>query len=174
MESHLSGGAAEGPPLTSTLITKLKSALNDLHHSPYPHVPNPPTCKKRASVALIIRVRPTFLHQASYDTDKCGVAAGSFEERLHHFFAQDWVKQGDPEVFFIKRAARQGDRWTSHVAFPGGKRESDDLGDHHTSVRETREEVGLDLHVDHFLMVGNLAERVVKTSWGKVPYVYFD
>lgn len=97
-------------------------------------------------MALIIRVRPTFLYPASYDSSKCGVAAGSFQERLINFFAQDWVKQGDPEVFFIKRAARQGDRWTGHVAFPDGKREPDDLDDHYTSVRETRE-AGLDLDV---------------------------
>ncbi len=171
MESPHTEGAAEELPLTSTLIKKLKAALKALHHSPYPHVPNPPTCKKRASVALIIRVRPTFLYPASYDSSKCGVAAGSFQERLINFFAQDWVKQGDPEVFFIKRAARQGDRWTGHVAFPDGKREPDDLDDHYTSVRETRE-AGLDLDVDHFLMVGNLAERVEKTYLGKVPYVY--
>lgn len=57
------------------------------------------------------------------------------------------------------------------MAFPDGKREPDDLDDHYTSVRETRE-AGLDLDVDHFLMVGNLAERVEKTYLGKVPYVY--
>ena len=70
-------------------------------------------------------------------------------------------------MLFIKRAVRKGDRWTGHVAFSGGKMEADDLNDCSTSVRETKEEIGLDLDIDHFIMVGNLPERVVTTSWGK-------
>ena len=38
-----------------------------------------------------------------------------------------------------------GDRWTSHVALPGGKRDKGDKGDEEAAVREVREEVGLEM-----------------------------
>jgi 8-oxo-dGTP pyrophosphatase MutT (NUDIX family) len=79
------------------------------------------------------------------------------------------VQKGDAEVVFIKRAARQGDRWTSHVALPGGKRDPEDEDDKAVAVRETSEEIGLDLTSSDALFVGNLPQRVVSTSWGKVP-----
>lgn len=79
------------------------------------------------------------------------------------------MQKGDPEVVFIKRAARVGDRWTSHVALPGGKRDPEDEDDKYTAVRETAEEIGLDLTTGDVVSVGNLPERVVSTSWGKVP-----
>lgn len=171
MEPQSPGEAAEELPGASALISNLKTAISSIHQNHCRYVPNPPSCKKRASVALVVRIRPTFPQMSHYDSNNCGLPVGSFQKRLDNFFAQNWVQQGEPEVLFIKRAARKGDRWTSHIAFPGGKRELDDLNDRSTSLRETREEVGLDLDVDHFLMVGNLAERVVATSWGKVPYV---
>ena len=149
--------------------SRLKAVLQDLHENRCPHVENPPECTKRASVALIIRIRPTFPHQAFYDTQQCASTRNSFTECLDNFFSQSWVQEGDAEVLFIKRAARIGDRWTSHVAFPGGKRETADLDDRATSVRETREETGLELDTDHCLFIGNLPERILTTTWGKVP-----
>ena len=49
------------------------------------------------------------------------------------------------EIALIERAERPGDRWSGQMALPGGKRDSedDDLAD--TAIRETREEVGLQL-----------------------------
>jgi len=91
--------------------------------------------------------------------------------KLSKFFAQPWVQAGDPEVVFIKRAARVGDMWTSHVALPGGKRDPEDADDGVTAIRETIEEIGLDLTDESVVSIGNLPERVVKTSWGKVPFV---
>lgn len=79
------------------------------------------------------------------------------------------MQKGDPEVVFIKRAARVGDRWTSHVALPGGKRDPEDEDDKAVAIRETVEEIGLDLTSPNAFFVGNLPERVVSTSWGKVP-----
>lgn len=90
-------------------------------------------------------------------------------ESLDCFFAQDWVQHGDPEAAFIKRAARRGDRWTSHIALPGGKRDGDDESDKAAAVREAMEEIGLDLTSPHALFIGNLPERVVSTSFGKIP-----
>jgi len=84
------------------------------------------------------------------------------------------VQHGDPEVLFIKRATREGDRWTGHVALPGGKRDPEDKDDSSVAIRETWEEVGLDISVEggKCLPIGNLPERVVRTSWGTVPYVF--
>ena len=70
-------------------------------------------------------------------------------------------------MLFIKRAARAGDRWTAHVAFPGGKRDPNDADDCAAAVRETFEEVGLDL--GPALACGKLPDRIVTTSWGTVP-----
>ncbi|MEI7706198.1 MAG: CoA pyrophosphatase [Deltaproteobacteria bacterium] len=49
-----------------------------------------------------------------------------------------------PEILFIRRAERAGDLWSGHVAFPGGRVEPWE-GLEEAAVRETREEVGLDL-----------------------------
>lgn len=152
------------------LINGLRTTLLDLIQNPYPHVPNPEPCKKRASVALIVRIRPHFdhpppLYSSVYSPDTPVPPITQIES----LFAQEWVQKGDPEVAFIKRAARVGDRWTSHVALPGGKRDPEDEDDRYTAIRETSEEIGLDLTTADVVSVGNLPERVVSTSWGKVP-----
>jgi 8-oxo-dGTP pyrophosphatase MutT (NUDIX family) len=55
------------------------------------------------------------------------------------------------EILLIKRAERDGDPWSGHLAFPGGKRESYDASLLSTSIRETREEVGLTLDASSLL-----------------------
>ena len=50
-----------------------------------------------------------------------------------------------PEVLLMVRADRPGDRWSGQVALPGGKAEPEDPHLLATAVRETAEEVGLDL-----------------------------
>lgn len=168
MESMNLESNQEPPSLPKSLHT----ALSDLHRRPYPHVSNPPSCKKRASVALVLRVRPSYHHwpdspSLPAEQDQ----AVSTEQRLETFFSQSWVQHGSPEVLFIKRASRVGDRWTGHVAFPGGKRDPEDTDDRAVAIRETSEEVGLDLATNDYIYIGNLPERVVTTSWGSVPYV---
>ena len=72
-----------------------------------------------------------------------------------HFLTQDLDKyfmnqdNFDPEnvevqILYIKRGDNDGDRFSGHVAFPGGKQEKEEslLS---AAVRETQEEVGLDL-----------------------------
>lgn len=154
----------------ASLPSSLHSVLLDLLKHPYPHVPNPPNCRKRASVALVLRVRPTFGHWPDSDHALSSLPDDTTtEERLNSFFSQPWVEHGDPEVLFIKRASRVGDRWTGHVALPGGKRDPEDADDRAAAIRETSEEVGLDLTTEDYLYVGNLPERVVTTSWGSIP-----
>jgi 8-oxo-dGTP pyrophosphatase MutT (NUDIX family) len=48
-------------------------------------------------------------------------------------------------LLLIRRAVRQGDPWSGHMAFPGGRREPDDSSAQETAIRETHEEVGVDL-----------------------------
>lgn len=50
-----------------------------------------------------------------------------------------------PEILLIKRADRAGDPWSGQVAFPGGKAQEGDLTARDTAIRETFEEVGVDL-----------------------------
>ena len=49
------------------------------------------------------------------------------------------------EALFIKRAVIAGDPWSGQVALPGGRREPADQDLLATAMRETREEVGVDL-----------------------------
>jgi 8-oxo-dGTP pyrophosphatase MutT (NUDIX family) len=49
------------------------------------------------------------------------------------------------EILFIKRAEHDGDPWSGHMAFPGGRLDPNDTGLEHTVMRETEEEIGLDL-----------------------------
>lgn len=163
------------PPHESAPLPKsLHDVLLDLHQHPYPHVPNPPKCKKRASVALILRIRPSYNHWPDSSSSSSSSLTSnenlSVKQRLDGFFSQDWVEHGDPEALFIKRASRVGDRWTGHVALPGGKRDPGDVNDKAAAIREASEEIGFDLATDDCIYVGNLAERVVTTSWGAVPY----
>jgi 8-oxo-dGTP pyrophosphatase MutT (NUDIX family) len=52
---------------------------------------------------------------------------------------------GDVDLLLIHRAVRDDDPWSGHMAFPGGRRHPDDADVVHTAVRETFEEVGIDL-----------------------------
>ena len=143
----------------------LRNALRKLNGSPFPQVANPEGCEKRASVALVLRLRPTYRAQLSQAESSRTATTESYSASLDEFLSQTW--EGDPEVLFIKRAGRAGDRWSGHTALPGGKRDPQDSDDLAAAVRETREEVGLDLTTGGCFHVGNLPQRVVTTAWGK-------
>lgn len=48
-------------------------------------------------------------------------------------------------ILFIRRALRENDPWSGHIAFPGGHHEQSDTDLMHTVIRETHEEVGVTL-----------------------------
>lgn len=83
--------------------------------------------------------------------------------------------EGDTEVLLIRRAERAGDPWSGHMAFPGGHREPIDVDLKATAIRETMEEVGLDLRDHDYL--GQLDE-IPATARGKslgmviAPFVF--
>jgi len=61
------------------------------------------------------------------------------------------------QVLFMQRAANEKDPWSGNISFPGGKVENDDRDPRTTAVRETWEEVGIDLGKARFL--GRLSDR---------------
>jgi 8-oxo-dGTP pyrophosphatase MutT (NUDIX family) len=50
-----------------------------------------------------------------------------------------------PELLLIRRAEREGDPWSGHMALPGGREQAGDATPVHTAARETHEEVGIDV-----------------------------
>jgi 8-oxo-dGTP pyrophosphatase MutT (NUDIX family) len=58
------------------------------------------------------------------------------------------------EVLLIRRAERERDPWSGHMALPGGRSDPDDADPLATALRETREEVGLDLRQAAMLLGG--------------------
>ena len=60
----------------------------------------------------------------------------------------------EPELLFIKRADVAHDPWSGHIAFPGGRQEPGDASLEATAIRETYEELSLDLTAG--LLLGRL------------------
>lgn len=67
-----------------------------------------------------------------------------------------------PRVLLMKRAEREGDPWSGHISLPGGGYQDGDEDLLVTSIRETREELGIDLAGARVL--GNLAPLHPRTS----------
>ena len=65
-------------------------------------------------------------------------------------------------MLMIRRATREGDPWSGQMGFPGGRREPTDKSDLSCAVRETQEELGLDLW-QFGAPLGELSQ--VNTGW---------
>ncbi len=59
---------------------------------------------------------------------------------------------GDLELLLIKRTVFAGDPWSGHMAFPGGRSDPEDPDAVATAVRETCEEVAVDLRATGTLL----------------------
>ncbi len=57
------------------------------------------------------------------------------------------VRDGDhgAEILFIERSAKKGDPWSGQMAFPGGRTSPTDADSVATAIRETKEELDIDL-----------------------------
>lgn len=66
------------------------------------------------------------------------------------------------ELLFIRRAEFAGDPWSGQVAFPGGRHEPQDHSLVETAIRETHEELALDLAL-HGRLIGSLDDLHPRT-----------
>jgi 8-oxo-dGTP pyrophosphatase MutT (NUDIX family) len=64
-------------------------------------------------------------------------------------------------ALLIRRAERTGDPWSGHMALPGGRQDPTDTDLIATAIRETAEEVGLELGLQH--LIGSLDDVVPRT-----------
>ncbi len=70
------------------------------------------------------------------------------EQRLVRAAVMVILKDASPgnSILFIKRTENEGDVFSGHMAFPGGKMRIADEGTLDTAIRETAEETGIDIN----------------------------
>ncbi|KAH9968746.1 hypothetical protein BC827DRAFT_1121097 [Russula dissimulans] len=144
----------------------LSRALHRIRSTRPRIIASPPTQPRRAAVALIIRVAPP--------SDLPLPPKPTTPLSLTQFFDSDWVKHPSarPEILFVRRqkperADINENTRDAHVAFPGGRTEQGDEGSLYTAMRQTWEEIGLDLAESDYTCVGQLDDREITTSLGK-------
>jgi 8-oxo-dGTP pyrophosphatase MutT (NUDIX family) len=64
---------------------------------------------------------------------------------------------GGVEILMIERAQRQGDPWSGHMGFPGGRLDPGDAHSYAAALRECVEEIGLDV-AQHGRYLGRLSD----------------
>ena len=77
--------------------------------------------------------------------------------RRRHAAVAMILKQGNDrgiDVLFIRRTEHDDDPWSGNLAFPGGKIDKEDGDPLEAAIRETQEEIGVDLDRDD--MMGQL------------------
>jgi 8-oxo-dGTP pyrophosphatase MutT (NUDIX family) len=100
-------------------------------------VARPSAQARMAQIAAAVRAHPPVVAERD----------GKFFEAAVALILRETASD-DLELLFIKRAARDDDPWSGQIAFPGGRRDPEDSSLEDTVVRETFEEVGLDLRRD--------------------------
>lgn len=78
-------------------------------------------------------------------------------------------RAGGLEMLMIERAHRPGDPWSGHMAFPGGMLSAHDRHSLAAAVRETHEEIGLDIGVA--TPIARLSEIVSPSHRGPRPLI---
>lgn len=78
----------------------------------------------------------------------------------------------DRQLWFMRRSQRKGDPWSGHLSFPGGREEDHDSSLLATAMRETMEEVGVDLTEAELLgPLDDLRTRPVRSMMIR-PFVF--
>ncbi|KAI5124404.1 hypothetical protein M0805_008288 [Coniferiporia weirii] len=156
----------------SSIVSALSRALHRIRSTPPRIIASPATQPRRAAVAIIIRVTPSLSHYAS-------PSSSSPPATLAEFFSLDWVNDSGVgvDMLFIRRDPPQSEKSVvqnrprnaedAHVAFPGGRMEEGDEGGLYTAMRQTWEEIGIDLAEKDFMLIGQLDDREITTSLGK-------
>lgn len=85
-------------------------------------------------------------------------------------------KTGGLELLFIQRARREGDPWSGHMAFPGGRMQAEDASPRAAAERETLEETGINL-TQHGRFEARLSDLITRqhSRWRPMvvtPYLY--
>ena len=75
------------------------------------------------------------------------------------------------EVLLVRRAKNPSDPWSGQMALPGGKQESNDDTLKATVIRETMEEISVDISGSRFLGVLNVVQSVPKHDFLILPFV---
>ena len=57
----------------------------------------------------------------------------------------------DNHLLFMQRAKHDKDPWSGHISFPGGRQEPTDPSDLDAAIRETQEEIGLNLRTAEYI-----------------------
>ena len=120
----------------------------------------------------------------------------SISEQLQHarprkVFSRRWSQRSsvalvldsdnlqDASLLLIKRAEREGDPWSGHMAFPGGRADKVDRNGLSTAKREMFEEVGFDAEGQEHAsqLIARLsdvraARRVIPKAMVVSPYVF--
>ncbi|KAG7099559.1 hypothetical protein E1B28_001392 [Marasmius oreades] len=158
---------------SSSVVPLLSSALHRIRATPPRIITSPPTQPRRAAVAILIRVVPSPSAPAPAPATENGQLS------LSDFFKLDWVNTpgARPEILFLKRESpspeetvvmqAKAHRGEAHLAFPGGRTEADDEGGMYTALRQTWEEIGIDLAEKDYMCIGQLDDREITTSLGK-------
>ena len=83
-------------------------------------------------------------------SDRPGVEQGELGDAVRWAAVAILLREhaGAIDLLLIKRAERDGDPWSGHVALPGGRRDPADGSLEDTAVREVWEEVGVDVRRD--------------------------
>jgi len=168
-----------------SIVLLLSQALHRIRSTPPRVIASPPTQPRRAAVALIIRVVPSPNSVLPPPT--------TTQPSLTEFFDLSWVNDpgARPEILFLRRENPGADDTSlsnnrprntneAHVAFPGGRTEEGDEGGLYTAMRQTWEEIGLDLAERDYICIGQLDDREITTSLGKrllmilSPYVFLQ